>query len=543
MQAEFPIFVYRAYTLFICLVCPCLAAAQDPPLDEITPGEFATTAVSATGFPAALASFGEKLFTTAAFDGDWYSPTLHLGIHIDGLTGSATVSNSPQYKPGDVVLRLSSIKRGTRAQGSVTLPWFDGHHIHPSGEWFDIQGRITPSGRLLIIARNRFSPAFHWAMEHVMEGKPLTPAGCVGVTGGLDGFWYSPQLKYGLRICAGQGHLTMPPLGPWVLRPRQVLALSASPSPLRDGTLLSSNAPQRPGPVWAIRTGTGILMTEKPPGRSVWTWLPVGGQGPAGRLGGIAIVIDGIDLKLVSERLALSLVGIQSGSASPRAVDYLIKDTQVQAVLANVGDLIETITWTGDMTDARAVRAAIDTLKCRLVVLNGIQIDLIAHSYGTVIAYQALSELSRDTGAEVLRCGAPSGSYAVANFVTLGSPLGRPDLIDRLGGNIPAVSLPTKADLKLPTALHIRGTWINAYHADDPIGGRIDPDPPIRNFAFNSPLPENIVLSLFGQSVSVTPTSKWIAAHAYSYTGADALRAVWDELKRSHLEFDAAAGK
>ena len=107
--------------------------------DEVVPGEFSTGQIAEVDLAPALRALGNRLYDDSVFDGDWYSPALHLGVRIDAKTGTITVSNSPKLHSGDAALTLQSIKRGYRvfpANKLVALPWFDGRHVHPDGSWF-----------------------------------------------------------------------------------------------------------------------------------------------------------------------------------------------------------------------------------------------------------------------------------------------------------------------------------------------------------------------------------------------------------------------
>src|SRR4051794_8677957 len=50
---------------------------------------------------------------TSSFDGDWFSSRWQYGFRIQGRTGVATVSNSPAFKRGDVILRIESMSGNT----------------------------------------------------------------------------------------------------------------------------------------------------------------------------------------------------------------------------------------------------------------------------------------------------------------------------------------------------------------------------------------------------------------------------------------------
>lgn len=244
---------------------------------EIIPGEFRTGIVTDGDLTPELNGLGQNLFTESVFDGDWYSPALHIGVHIAGKTGTVTILNSSSYRSGDSVLRIGFIKHGHRIGNRIYLPEFDGSHIHLDGRWFNIQGRITPAGRMLIVSRSGFFPPFHWTMERVPRGKSIVEKPCAVPSSVFDGYWYSPELKYGLSICAGQGFFTMPPAQPWANRPGKVLAITSLAGASVDGILAQPDG--RPVEVRAERTRDNRLQMAVVgrPGMT-WSWIPVGGQ-------------------------------------------------------------------------------------------------------------------------------------------------------------------------------------------------------------------------------------------------------------------------
>ena len=250
--------------------------------DEVVPGEFSTGQIAEVDLAPALRALGNRLYDDSVFDGDWYSPALHLGVRIDAKTGTITVSNSPKLHSGDAALTLQSIKRGYRvfpANKLVALPWFDGRHVHPDGSWFNIQAHLTPAGRLLLISRNGFFPPFHWTMERATAGQTVSASRCADSHGAFDGFWYSPELKYGLRLCGAKGFLTMPPMQPWAQRPAEPLTIAAQTGASLDGLLAQASG--RAVNVHGDLTSEGhIRMTIAGQSNAAWIWIPVSGQAP-----------------------------------------------------------------------------------------------------------------------------------------------------------------------------------------------------------------------------------------------------------------------
>lgn len=184
---QIPVAVVLSVTLF------GTASAVNAP-GELVPGEFATTQATQSDLATSLAPFGERFFTQEAFDGDWYSAEQGMALRIAGGIGVATTPYAKAARSGEIVLRLRRINRATRnifGKPGAHLPWFDGRVLRPDGRWMDVQGRITPLGRLLMISRAGY-PTIHWAMERARPGdsavasapvsSPRTPALPVAAT-------------------------------------------------------------------------------------------------------------------------------------------------------------------------------------------------------------------------------------------------------------------------------------------------------------------------------------------------------------------------
>jgi hypothetical protein len=75
---------------------------------------------------------------STAFNGEWYSPTHRYGFRIEGNVGTATVSNSPAFKPGDVILKFKQDWPDT----------FIGEHLHTDGTWYRVRGQLGPDGTI-----------------------------------------------------------------------------------------------------------------------------------------------------------------------------------------------------------------------------------------------------------------------------------------------------------------------------------------------------------------------------------------------------------
>jgi surface antigen len=72
------------------------------------------------------------------FDGVFYNAEFQFGFRVQGREGIATVSNSPKYSIGDVMLRLSEI--GLRD--------FVGEQLCVDGAFHPVTGALTPHGDL-----------------------------------------------------------------------------------------------------------------------------------------------------------------------------------------------------------------------------------------------------------------------------------------------------------------------------------------------------------------------------------------------------------
>jgi len=169
----------------LCVTCFGTAMAANPP-GELVPGEFATVRATDNDLATTLAPFADRFFTDAAFDGDWFDPAQGVAIRISGKTGVATTAYGQAAQPGEIVLRLRSINRGFRAapilqQPGASLPWFTGSILRPEStpttynKWRDVQGRITPLGRLLLIFVNERGPPPPSVLER--GGPGSIPAG------------------------------------------------------------------------------------------------------------------------------------------------------------------------------------------------------------------------------------------------------------------------------------------------------------------------------------------------------------------------------
>ena len=256
-----------------------------------------------------------------------------------------------------------------------------------------------------------------------------------------------------------------------------------------------------------------LRIQTKAPARVVSTLIPITGQHEKRPIGKVAILVDGMEVDATFD--PVSEVVSKSPNAT-RVSAYLIQASSLTGVLSRVGTYYETVLWNGDIFDKVAVRNAIDQLKCRILDLADVKVDLVTHSYGTIIAYAALQELAE---AIPRNCSIPNaGKYEIDNFVTFASPLGRDEFIVSWFGAFPAITIPKLNDILEPRSLKIQGRWLNFYHSTDCIGGKID-RPFIEDFSYNQDL------------VVLGPDCG--PAHTYSFQDANPLRKLWEELRKS----------
>jgi hypothetical protein len=105
----------------------------------------------------------------------------------------------------------------------------------------------------------------------------------------------------------------------------------------------------------------------------------------------------------------------------------------------------------GQMRQARQI--LMDELKNALLPLAGQRIMVIAHSMGSIIAYDALRNIGRE-----------NPSFAVAHFVTIGSPLGLPSVKDHVYEERKRYA---EVPVRTPTVVTER--WVNYADRDDPV--------------------------------------------------------------------------
>ena len=86
-------------------------------------------------------------------DGEWYSPKWKYGYRLKNGVGIATSTNSPNFKPGDEIIRIYDIEGNH----------FEGEQVYRDGRFYRIVLTLENDGRLFIRGENNIS----WHMERV----------------------------------------------------------------------------------------------------------------------------------------------------------------------------------------------------------------------------------------------------------------------------------------------------------------------------------------------------------------------------------------
>jgi hypothetical protein len=106
----------------------------DLPSRPTTPEAIQNTEALQTPYaiPASTSSSSRTL------DGQWFSVQFQYGFKIQGDIGIATLSNSPNFAPGDVILRFER-------QSEIE---FRGEQIFTDGNWYAVSGRQADANTL-----------------------------------------------------------------------------------------------------------------------------------------------------------------------------------------------------------------------------------------------------------------------------------------------------------------------------------------------------------------------------------------------------------
>jgi uncharacterized caspase-like protein len=86
-------------------------------------------------------------YSARAFDGHWYSTEWKYGYRLRDGVGVASSTNSPNFKVGDIIIRI-------RAVGAKT---FEGQQVYRDGRWYRIRGELRSDGRIYIAGEKNVS--------------------------------------------------------------------------------------------------------------------------------------------------------------------------------------------------------------------------------------------------------------------------------------------------------------------------------------------------------------------------------------------------
>ena len=98
-------------------------------------------------------SGGPIAITGKAFDGHWHSPEWHYSYILRNGVGTATTSNSPKFKPGDVIIKIQPTGPNT----------FAGEQVYRDGRWYKIKGALRSDGSIHINGEKNVS----WGMKRI----------------------------------------------------------------------------------------------------------------------------------------------------------------------------------------------------------------------------------------------------------------------------------------------------------------------------------------------------------------------------------------
>ena len=135
-------------------------------------------------------------------------------------------------------------------------------------------------------------------------------------------------------------------------------------------------------------------------------------------------------------------------------VDFLKERFGVNSLAdAVLGKLLNDLSYYYENDDKRAVLR--DDLKQRLLSLNGRKIMLVAHSMGSIIAYDVLTLL-----------GQSHPGFEIDHFVTIGSPLGLPHVKGKIIGEFTHRG---ERGQRIRTPSVVKTRWVNFADRKDPV--------------------------------------------------------------------------
>ena len=191
---------------------------------------------------------------------------------------------------------------------------------------------------------------------------------------------------------------------------------------------------------------------------------------------------------------------------------YLKNSPLVSQLPPDSAGRIVDIPWSGDVRDGVDADNAVTLLQAAIRnVPEGTRINIVTHSFGSVIAYKALENIGKT--------GPP-----IENFVTLSSPLGR----DQAANTYPGLAIPIPSIKEIresfSTNLNIKpGRWINRYALGDTLSGKIMVDGVNNKLVVTPDLTKMVatvkMLIMSGMPISVVLAAKVaLVAKAHSLT-------------------------
>jgi len=127
------------------------------------------------------------------FDGEYYSVEFAFGFRITGENGIATVSNSPLYEVGQVMLRF--IPTGPSS--------FRGEQLCTDGVFHSVTARLNAAGNLVMAIED--CGAVQYTM--IRDGSTAIPQ--AARVGPFDGTYFSAEFLFGFRISGDRGMATV----------------------------------------------------------------------------------------------------------------------------------------------------------------------------------------------------------------------------------------------------------------------------------------------------------------------------------------------
>ena len=88
-----------------------------------------------------------------SINGIWYSAQWKYGYELKNGVGIATSSNSPNFAPGDIILRLQA----------VMFSEFEGEQMYKDGKFYKVRVTLTPDNRLYFEGEKNVK----WYMDRV----------------------------------------------------------------------------------------------------------------------------------------------------------------------------------------------------------------------------------------------------------------------------------------------------------------------------------------------------------------------------------------